>query len=147
MSPKIRVLPSGTFPKFRHARHVDRRKVLSTSLLPDFQVHRHNKSIRVVGQQQPAALRTRSTNRLNPENNRGIRNVPLPNTVTPSHLSHITSLVHSHHTVIPQLSPADTPPPSTTVHNTSYYRESQTRPTTHRCEKRFYVFYSRHILT
>ena len=50
--------------------------------LPDFQVRRHTKAIpvdtHISSAQRPAPLRTRFTNRLNPEDNKGVRNVPLP---------------------------------------------------------------------
>ena len=50
-------------------------------LLPNFQVHRPIKVIYVgtsVHARRPAPFHTRHTNRLNPENNRGIGNVPHP---------------------------------------------------------------------
>jgi len=54
----------------------------ATLLLFSFQVYRHIKVITVVAciscARRPAPVRTRHTNRLNPENNRGVRNVPLP---------------------------------------------------------------------
>ena len=55
----------------------------ASSLLSNFQIHRqHIKVIPAVAYvtsaRRPAALRTRYTNRLNPENNGGVRNVPLP---------------------------------------------------------------------
>jgi len=48
----------------------------TTLLLPNFQAHRLSKGPLVVPQ---PSLRTKRTNRLNAENKRGVRNVPLPN--------------------------------------------------------------------
>jgi len=55
--------------------------IVITLLLPNFQVHQHVKVIFVAtcitSARRIAPLRTRYTNRLNPENNRDIRNVTM----------------------------------------------------------------------
>jgi len=58
-----------------------KRELSVTWLLPNFQVYRHTELMPVVTYvscaRPPAPLRARYTNRLDPEDNRGIRNVPL----------------------------------------------------------------------
>ena len=56
-------------------------------LLSNFQVHRHIKAIRVVTYsyaRRPAPVHTRYTNRVNSEDNKGVRNVPQPAVITGS---------------------------------------------------------------
>jgi len=73
--------------KMPNLRLGEKRKLHAALFLPNFQVHQHLKVIPVVtcisSARRPALLRTRCTNRLNPENNTGrtIRNVKRPTTL------------------------------------------------------------------